>query len=66
MNRIDDIILKESEHKDDSTSKPNITGIVEFKNVGFQFEDDDKPLLNLKGDQIMVSRNIKSTEIEMF
>jgi len=60
LDRIDDIILKESEHKDDSTSKPNITGIVEFKNVGFQFEDDDKPLLKnisfsvKKGDTVAI------------
>ena len=45
LDRIDDIILKESEHLNDSTSTPEITGIVEFDNVVFQFEDDNKPLL---------------------
>ncbi len=45
LDRIDEIVLKESEHKDDSTLKPKITGIVEFDNVGFQFDDDNKPLL---------------------
>ncbi|KFZ27355.1 MAG: putative multidrug export ATP-binding/permease protein [Candidatus Izimaplasma bacterium HR2] len=45
LDRIDEIVLKESEHKDDSTLKPRITGTVEFDNVGFQFDDDDKPLL---------------------
>ena len=45
LDRLDHIMLKDSEHKDDSTNKPDITGIVEFDKVGFQFEDDDKPLL---------------------
>lgn len=45
LDRIDEIVLKENEHTGDSSLKPKITGIVEFKNVGFQFEDDDKPLL---------------------
>jgi len=45
LDRIDDIILKESEHTDDSMATPKITGIVEFKNVSFQFEDDNKLLL---------------------
>lgn len=46
LDRIDEIILKESEHKDDSTLTPKITGNVEFDNVGFKFEDDNKQLLN--------------------
>lgn len=45
LDRIDEIVLKENEHNGDSSLKAEITGIVEFKNVGFQFEDDDKPLL---------------------
>jgi len=45
LDRLDEIVLKESEHKDDSDNKPEITGKIEFKNVGFQFEDDNKPLL---------------------
>lgn len=45
LDRIDDIILKESEHLNDSLARPEISGNVEFKNVSFQFEDDDKPLL---------------------
>ena len=45
LDRIDEIVLKESEHNGDSSLMPEITGIVEFDNVGFQFEDDDKPLL---------------------
>ncbi len=46
LDRLDEIMLKDSEHLNDSQNTPKITGIVEFKNVGFQFEDDDKPLLN--------------------
>ncbi len=45
LDRLDEIVLKESEHKNDSSNEPNIFGKVEFKNVGFQFEDDNKPLL---------------------
>lgn len=45
LDRLDEIVLQESEHKDDSTNTPEIKGKVEFKNVGFQFEDDHKPLL---------------------
>ncbi|MCD6482609.1 MAG: ABC transporter ATP-binding protein, partial [Candidatus Izimaplasma sp.] len=46
LDRLDEIMLKDSEHLNDSQNTPKITGIVEFDNVGFQFEDDDKPLLN--------------------
>ena len=45
LDRLDEIVLKDSEHKDDSENEPKIEGAVEFKNVGFKFEDDDKPLL---------------------
>ena len=46
LDRLDEIMLIDSEYVDDSDNTPEITGIVEFKNVGFQFDDDDKPLLN--------------------
>ena len=46
LDRLDEIMLKDSEHLNDSDNTPKITGVVEFENVGFQFEDDDKPLLN--------------------
>jgi len=45
LDRLDEIVLKDSEHKDDSDNTPTIVGEVEFRNVGFQFEDDTKPLL---------------------
>lgn len=45
LDRIDEIVLKESEHLNDNPSTPKITGVVEFENVCFQFEDDNKPLL---------------------
>ena len=45
LDRLDGIMLNESEHKDDSDNTPTFKGQVEFKNVGFQFEDDNKPLL---------------------
>lgn len=45
LDRLDEIILKESEHVGDSKNKPEIIGRVEFNNVGFQFDDDNKPLL---------------------
>ncbi len=45
LDRLDEIMLKDSEHKDDSENNPQIEGTVEFRNVGFQFEDDNKPLL---------------------
>lgn len=45
LDRLDEIMLKDSEHKDDSDNDPKIEGHVEFKNVSFQFEDDNKPLL---------------------
>lgn len=45
LDRMDEIVLQESEHKNDSMNQPEIHGKVEFRNVGFQFEDDSKPLL---------------------
>jgi ATP-binding cassette subfamily B protein len=45
LDRLDEIMLQESEHHNDATNEPPITGHVEFRNVGFQFEDDNKPLL---------------------
>lgn len=45
LDRLDEIMLKDSEHLDDSTNEPEIEGHVEFRNVSFQFEDDNKPLL---------------------
>ncbi len=46
LDRMDEIILKDSEHLDDSENTPKITGNVEFAHVSFQFEDDDQPLLS--------------------
>lgn len=45
LDRLDEIMNQDSEHKDDSDNHHDIKGLVEFKNVGFQFEDDTKPLL---------------------
>ncbi len=45
LDRLDEIMLKDSEHLDDSDNKPEIKGEVEFKNISFKFEDDTKPLL---------------------
>ena len=45
LDRLDAIMLPETEHVDDTDNTPEIVGEVEFKNVGFQFEDDNKPLL---------------------
>ena len=45
LDRLDEIMLKDSEHLDDSEDEPEIEGTVEFRNVSFQFEDDNKPLL---------------------
>jgi len=45
LDRLDEIMLKDSEHLDDSNNTPEITGTVEFENVGFQFDDDDEQLL---------------------
>jgi ATP-binding cassette subfamily B protein len=45
LDRIDEIVLKENEHENDTDNTPNIKGDVSFDHVGFQFEDDTKPLL---------------------
>ena len=45
LDRLDEIVLKDSEHLNDSVDTPDIFGDVEFRNVGFQFDDDNKPLL---------------------
>ncbi|MDC0559135.1 ABC transporter ATP-binding protein/permease, partial [Candidatus Izimaplasma bacterium] len=45
LDRLDEIVLKDSEHLEDSVNQPEIKGKVEFKNVHFQFKDDNKPLL---------------------
>ncbi|QMS85959.1 ABC transporter ATP-binding protein [Candidatus Xianfuyuplasma coldseepsis] len=45
LDRLDEIVLQTSEHKDDATFEPVISGKVEFKEVTFQFDDDHKPLL---------------------
>jgi ATP-binding cassette subfamily B protein len=45
LDRLDEIMNQDSEHLHDSTHTPTIKGNVEFRNVTFQFEDDNKPLL---------------------
>ncbi len=45
LDRIDDILVEESEHKYDSSNKPPIRGHIRFNNVAFQFHDDHQPLL---------------------
>ena len=45
LDRLDEIMDKKNEHDDDSDNEPMIVGKVEFDNVHFQFEDDNKPLL---------------------
>ncbi len=45
LDRIDEIMAERSEHDDDSDFKPEIKGQITFDNVGFQFVDDNKPLL---------------------
>ncbi len=46
LERIEDIMKHRSEHEGDSQNTPKIFGHVQFKDVGFQFDDDTKPLLN--------------------
>jgi ATP-binding cassette subfamily B protein len=46
LDRLDDIVLEESEYVINGNEKPDIHGQIEFKNVSFQFEDDHKHLLN--------------------
>ncbi len=45
LDRLDEIMLKDSEYNGDSENTPEISGMVEFENVGFQFEDDEAPVL---------------------
>ena len=45
LDRLDEIVLLDSEHKNDSKNTPVITGDIEFDSVGFQFDDDNKQLL---------------------
>lgn len=45
LDRLDEIMLVDSEYINDSDNEPEITGLVEFKNVGFKFDDDEKPIL---------------------
>ena len=45
LDRLDEIMLQVSEHEEDTEEEPKIKGEVEFRNVGFQFEDDNQPLL---------------------
>jgi ATP-binding cassette subfamily B protein len=44
--RIQEIIQKESEFKEDGTLTPIVDGKIEFRNVVFKFSDTDKNLLN--------------------
>lgn len=44
-NRIDEVLSVQEEYEVNGTLTPEITGDIEFKHVGFQFEDDSKPLL---------------------
>ncbi len=46
LERIEDIMKHRSEHEGDSQNTPKILGHVQFKDVGFQFDDDTKPLLS--------------------
>lgn len=60
LDRLDEIMDQVSEHESDSLNQPEIEGSVEFKNVGFQFEDDNKQLLKnisfkvKKGDSVAI------------
>ncbi len=45
LDRLDDIILTPTEHDEDQGEYPEIKGNIAFKSVGFQFEDDPRPLL---------------------
>ncbi|MFK5883251.1 MAG: ABC transporter ATP-binding protein [Candidatus Izemoplasma sp.] len=45
LDRLDEIVLLDSEHKNDSADTPEISGAIEFDRVGFQFDDDNKQLL---------------------
>ena len=45
LDRIDEIMLQPSEHDGDSLNQPLIRGNIEFRNVSFRFDDDEKLLL---------------------
>lgn len=45
LDRLDEIVLEDNEHDGDSNNTPDISGKVEFRHVSFQFDDDNKPLL---------------------
>ncbi len=45
-NRIDEVLSLKSEYEVNGTLTPAIKGNIEFKNVSFKFDDDDKHLLN--------------------
>ena len=45
LDRLDEIVLTPTEHDQDRGEHPEIKGNITFKSVGFQFEDDAKPLL---------------------
>ncbi|MEC9484430.1 MAG: ABC transporter ATP-binding protein [Candidatus Izemoplasma sp.] len=45
LDRIDEIMDNPSEHHGDSDNTAPINGHIQFKNVKFQFDDDNKPLL---------------------
>lgn len=44
--RIDDVLVIESEYEVNGEKEPNIKGNIEFNNVSFKFDDDNKSLLN--------------------
>lgn len=54
--RIDDVLKEKSEYEINGSLTPEIEGNIDFKNVSFKFDDDDKNLLN------NVSFNIKKGE----
>ncbi len=45
-NRVQEILTKKSEYEINGAKKPLITGDIEFKNVTFKFDDDERNLLN--------------------
>ncbi len=44
--RIEEILAIPDEYQNDGSEKPQVTGKIEFNNVGFRFDDSDKNLLN--------------------
>lgn len=45
IDRIEEVLDIKSEFTEDNLTKPKISGEIEFKNVGFKFSDDNKPVL---------------------